>query len=384
MHITQSILEQRSSHAAQSQREVSESLRAWVGDRRPDFEGQSAPTNQTGAAGAINSGNGASGVPDALRPLVELSQAALAAQQNDSANAANQNPVGQAVAASDPNGDNGLDPRMKLLKAVIEMLTGQTIQLFNARDISAPAATDVSAPPDPNGNAQAGNAAAQRAGFGVEYDYKETVRESETTTFAANGVVRTADGREINFQASLTMSRQFEATYSERLRLGDAKMRDPLVLNFNGNAAQLSDLKVAFDLNGDGQKESLPFVASGSAFLAFDRNGDGQVNDGRELFGPTSGNGFAELAALDADGNGWIDEADPAFPHLGTWTLGANGPVFKSLADQGIGALSTTGQATPFDLKDSANRLQAQIRATGVFLHESGAAGTIQQIDVAA
>ena len=30
----------------------------------------------------------------------------------------------------------------------------------------------------------------------------------------------------------------------------------------------------------------------------------------RELFGTKSGNGFADLAKYDSDGNGWIDEAD--------------------------------------------------------------------------
>jgi hypothetical protein len=35
--------------------------------------------------------------------------------------------------------------------------------------------------------------------------------------------------------------------------------------------------------------------------------------NGAELFGARSGDGFAELAALDGDGNGWIDEGDAAW-----------------------------------------------------------------------
>jgi hypothetical protein len=43
---------------------------------------------------------------------------------------------------------------------------------------------------------------------------------------------------------------------------------------------------------------------------------DGRVNDGRELFGPRTGDGFAELAAYDDDGNNWIDENDGIHDNL--------------------------------------------------------------------
>jgi hypothetical protein len=43
---------------------------------------------------------------------------------------------------------------------------------------------------------------------------------------------------------------------------------------------------------------------------------DGRVNDGRELFGPITGDGFAELAAYDDDGNNWIDENDGIYDNL--------------------------------------------------------------------
>jgi hypothetical protein len=37
------------------------------------------------------------------------------------------------------------------------------------------------------------------AGFGIEYDYHAVHEEYEQTRFSAQGVVRTADGREISF-----------------------------------------------------------------------------------------------------------------------------------------------------------------------------------------
>jgi hypothetical protein len=56
-----------------------------------------------------------------------------------------------------------------------------------------------------------------------------------------------------------------------------------------------------------------------------DRNGDGAIDHGRELSGATTGDGFAELAAYDEDGNGWIDENDSIYQHLRIWSKDAQG-----------------------------------------------------------
>ncbi len=37
---------------------------------------------------------------------------------------------------------------------------------------------------------------------------------------------------------------------------------------------------------------NIAFATGNSGFLAFDKNADGMINDGSELFGPESGNGF--------------------------------------------------------------------------------------------
>ena len=46
----------------------------------------------------------------------------------------------------------------------------------------------------------------------------------------------------------------------------------------------------------------------GAAHLARDRNGNGVVDSGAERSGPSRGPGFGELAALDGDRSGWVDE----------------------------------------------------------------------------
>lgn len=67
------------------------------------------------------------------------------------------------------------------------------------------------------------------------------------------------------------MARSYTESVSFSLRAGDQRLKDPLVLDFGGPAAALSDVRFDFDLDGDGRKEQLPLL-SGSGFLAFDRN----------------------------------------------------------------------------------------------------------------
>ena len=44
--------------------------------------------------------------------------------------------------------------------------------------------------------------------------------------------------------------------------------KDPLVINFGGTAAQLTDQKFAFDIDSDGAEDSISFVGGASGFLA--------------------------------------------------------------------------------------------------------------------
>lgn len=341
MKIASAELQMASSHASLQRHEVNESLRMWVGPQRPDFEGN---------------GN--------ARPAAEvvLSEAGLAAAAAETSDAA----------ASELD----TDPKTTLIRMMLEMLTGKRMRVFNQSDLKAE-----------NGAAAPAAAAAQAqqpAGYGIEYDYHESYTEAEYTSFSASGTVKTADGREIGFQLDLAMSRVYHEESSVSLRLGDAARKvDPLVLNFAGNAASLVDQRFAFDLDADGDDEQIARLASGSAYLVFDRNGDGRINDGRELFGPNSGDGFQEFAALDDDGNGWIDENDAAFEQLRLWQPdGEGGGALRTLADSGVGAIALARVASPFDLNTHDNRMLGQVRSSGIFLHEDGRAGTIQQIDL--
>ena len=116
----------------------------------------------------------------------------------------------------------------------------------------------------------------------------------------------------------------------------------------------------------------------------FSTNGIVRTADGRELFGPGSGNGFEELAAYDEDGNGWIDENDVIFNSLKIWCKDENGnDRLYSLAEKGVGAICLQNVSTDFSLKNAKNETNGIIRNTGIFLYENGAAGTIQHVDMA-
>ena len=159
--------------------------------------------------------------------------------------------------------------------------------------------------------------------------------------------------------------------------------RDPLVLNFDGTAAQLSDQRFAFDLDSDGTADNLALLAGGSGYLAIDRNANDRIDSGSELFGPATDSGFGELAALDNDRNGWIDENDAAFAALRIWTPDATGDgTLETLAQRNVGAIATGNVASPFELRGAGNSNLGAIATSGVFLTEDGRAGAVQEIDL--
>ncbi len=351
MKIVSAGMQMASSHASAQHHEVQESLRMWVGDRRPEVSGNGRPT-----------------LPPAA--TVNISDAGRAAQGSD------------AAATGEAADETPSDPRLTLLRLLFHYLTGKDIEVFDARDLE-PAQPPPDVPQAPNA-ANAANAQAT-AGWGVEYDRHESYSEAEATNVTASGTVQTADGREIGFTLQLSMSHSYHAESDVRLRLGDAArpQKDPLVLNFAGNAAQLLDQRFSFDLDADGTAENINRLAAGSGFLVFDRNGDGKANDGSELFGTKSGDGFADLAKLDGDANGWIDENDAAWASLRVWTPDAEGGgALRTLQEANVDAVALARVASPFALKDAANGTLGDIRSTGIYLQENGTAGTVQQVDL--
>ncbi len=271
------------------------------------------------------------------------------------------------------------DPQVRTMRQVLEMLTGKKVEVatFSASEpVSAP--TSLTPPSSSSETAQS----QERVGWGLEYDYSKGEHEVESLQYSAAGSIVLEDGSELQFDLAMAMGREYYSSTEVHIRAGDAKLVDPLVINFNGQGVALDDLKFSFDLDVDGELDSISMLKPGHGFLAVDWNEDGIINDGSELFGPQSGNGFQELAQYDTDGNGWLDENDPLYEKLVIWGQDQAGSTdLISLRQADVGALFLDGQAGLFSLKDVDNEQHGLVRETSFFLKEHGGAGTIQEVD---
>ena len=217
--------------------------------------------------------------------------------------------------------------------------------------------------------------------YGVEERYS---CETQNVSFRSSGTITTQDGRTIDFRLDFDMSDRFEQYYREQSDEVIA-MCDPLVLNFSGDIADLSDQKFTFDLDCDGEAEEISLLKGGNGFLSLDINGDGVINDGSELFGTKTGDGFGDLAGYDLDGNGWIDENDDVFDALKVWYKDEDGTdKLLDLKEAGVGAIYLGNTVTDFNLR-SADTLNVNgaIRRAGIFLYENAMVGSMVHLDIA-
>jgi hypothetical protein len=227
----------------------------------------------------------------------------------------------------------------------------------------------------------AGQSCEQPAGWAVRYTVVDTYTEQEKTSFQAKGVV-TANGKEINFSVSFTMGRSYTQSLSSERYAGNSA-EDPLVPNLEQGTTTLSGNRIQFDINMDGNKEDMSLPTQQSGFLVIDKNGNGVVDDGSELLGASTGDGFRELAAYDDNKNGWIDEGDAAYSQLRVWRQNGDQQTLDTLKSANIGAIYTGSVATPFEIKNDQNQTQAKIQQSGIYLTENGTPGIVQSIDIA-
>lgn len=388
MKIASSNIALQSDHSKKEQHYVAETLRVRNGDNisvetQRTYLGQSENSSQT---------------------KVSLSEKALQLLQNEQKNAnknanenANANLLRRSVQNNNAVQNNEIDapedPKLLLIRAIIEAITGKSIKFVGESAANQSDKANSTTPTMANlANANGGEVIAVSSGntaFGLRYNSNEVIKENETTNFSASGIIKTADGKEIQFQCDLSMQRSFYMDNSTEIFMGASTYRkslcDPLIINFAGTAAELKNTTFAFDLNADGSAENIQELAAGSAFLVLDKNKDGKINNGNEMFGTQSGDGFADLSVYDEDGNGWIDENDSVYNSLGVWNNSAYGGKIRSLKEAGIGAIYLQNANTEFSIKDkTTNELQGQIRKTGIFLNEkNGNIGTIQHVDLA-
>ncbi|TSE35262.1 hypothetical protein [Tepidimonas charontis] len=377
MHITDSHLVWHAHAQAQRHTTVQERLQAWSGSgagAEPRVQRPATPQPLPMAHGPKGTSRQDQRAAIAAAPM--RGQPAATHGETLATNRRDRTTDGTA-ATRNAGDDPTLDPSLRTLARMIEALTGLRVRVFRAEALHTSASLDVAV--DAAAAATSPDSVGS-VGWGLIYDRVEIHVAEQHLTFQASGHVALADGRQIDFALDFALHSTTVDVRALSVRAGDAvqRLKDPLVLALDAGLPALSDLRFAFDLDADGTLESIPFVATGSGFLALDRNGNGRIDDGRELFGALTGDGFAELSALDDDGNGWIDAADAGFARLLVWTRdGAGTERLQPLGDAGVGALHLGRVATPFALGEA-----GRLRSSGMYLTEDGNARLMQQIDL--
>lgn len=190
-------------------------------------------------------------------------------------------------------------------------------------------------------------------GWGIRYHHSKESLGQQKMSFKAKGTVKLEDGREIKIDYNLQMSEEFYSKQSETLLAGDALI-DPIVINYKGPGKGLTKEKYTFDLDMDGSKDQISFVAAGSGFLSYDKNG-----------------------------NGIIDEGDEIFEQLRIWEKDESGEDHLiSLGEAGVGAIYLKNVNTDFDYHDDNQHLQGKMRKSSIFLREDGTSGSVHEIDL--
>lgn len=216
--------------------------------------------------------------------------------------------------------------------------------------------------------------------IGDRVEINSTSIEAQGLNFLVSAKV-IADGKEMNISIDLSLSRSF--IQKNRTNISLASLYDPLVISLDGGMPNLSSSKFAFDIDSDGKSDQISLLKNGSGFLALDRNSNGKIDDGGELFGTKSGDGFGDLSKYDDDNNGWIDSNDAIFDKLRIWSKTSNKDELLALGEVGIGAIFLGNTQTPFNLKSESNELLGEMRKSGMVLFENFKAGVISHIDMA-
>ncbi len=285
------------------------------------------------------------------------------------------NPKSTIMPLDDEEG--ALPPKLEMARQLLEKFFGIKVEIINPYNENQQEQPKLQSAPNPESNQQQPQPnQPEPQGWGIEYVHQEIHYEKEAVHFQAQGKVTTQDGREIEFEAQMEMSKEIYEETTVEFRAGDALI-DPLAINLDGKGVQLTDEKYEFDLDNDGQKENISFLSQGSGFLVLDKNQNGSVDNGSELFGPETNNGFLELTAYDEDQNQWIDENDAIYYQLNLWTKNPDGQDnLSSLQQNNVGAIYLGSANTQFDLGEG------QLRETGVYLKETGGTGFVQEVDL--
>ncbi len=221
----------------------------------------------------------------------------------------------------------------------------------------------------------------------ITIETKEEYYKKQTVDFSTSLEIQTPDKNYI-MNLEIAFSKELYEAHNMELQFGNPNLKDPLVINYSEDSNpfdNLSTLRFEFDLNNDGENELIPLLKKGSGFLAYDRNDNGEIDNGHELFGPKTDDGFQELAQYDHDNNNWIDENDAIFDKLKVWQINENGDNnLVSLVDLNIGAIYLESVESGFEYQNKIDKVDAVQRANGIYVKNDGSGiRMINALDIA-
>ncbi|WP_108811931.1 putative Ig domain-containing protein [Sphingorhabdus sp. Alg231-15] len=149
--------------------------------------------------------------------------------------------------------------------------------------------------------------------------------------------------------------------------------RDPLVLDLNLGDVSLRSLALSdafFDLDSNNFVERTGWIQPGEGLLAFDANGNGIIDNGSELFGTPTVDGFTILAQYDSNSDNQITSADGIWDQLLIWRDDGDG-----ISTAGELSNITQEDIVSIDLNDVAPRRFERTRAGNSILGISSFAG---------
>ena len=206
--------------------------------------------------------------------------------------------------------------------------------------------------------------------------------KKSTIDFSSSINIKTKD-KDININLDISFTQEFYEKHKKRISFNQAISFDPLVISHSSNAFDsISDMSFEFDLNNDGKMDLIPLLKNAS-FLAIDKNNNKKIDNGSELFGPSTNNAFEELREYDKDKNDFIDENDDIYKNLLVWSKNEKGEnTLISLAAADIGAIYLNDISSSFVYKKDIRTSIAQLESTSIFLNNEGTkAGLISALN---
>lgn len=250
-----------------------------------------------------------------------------------------------------------------MVKRILEQLSNRQIELFQ---LNPTAAKPQAVPTEP----------AEGSDELIRITEWEFGYQAVSASFT--GSAQLADGQQVSWDFSFQMEYSWASISSQTLLASE--LQDPIVISLNGMPAQLKGDTYSFDLFNTGVPVQLPNLAAQQFYLGLDRTGNGRIESGAELFGPRSGEGFAELATYDLDGNGFIDAQDAIWQDLYLWRPDG---MQLSMADAELGAISVQSVPTRMPLFfEGSDQLAGMLQRSSVFIDTRQQVGLVQQIDL--